>query len=434
MTDLTPDERAELERLRSEAAHVRPAHQGWARGGRWLGAVVLLLIAALLGGLAVTAVYLRSQVLNTDTYVATVAPLAQDPAVREQIATRLTDEIMTRTNVQELATQLADKLIQEGAPSALTGLVGPAVNGLRSFLYGRILALLETDQFQTVWNEINRVAHTALVGVLTGQQGTYLQSSGNTVTIDLGALLNLAKQKLVEQGFTLVARLPDISIPYTLVESDALPKLRTYTQILNVAGTWLPWVALALFIAGVFTAPNRRRGLITGAVMLGVVALILLAALNLGRAFYLNNLPASTSQQAAADVYDTVLRYLVAALQTLLVVVIVFVVGALLAGPSRAAVMLRRWGNRGLDALAGLLVRAGRWVGEVGHVLTVAHRPVQVGVVLLAVVWYVLTNRPTVGLVLWLTVGVVVVLAVVEVFIRAAELPPPERPVRLAPA
>jgi hypothetical protein len=70
----------------------------------------------------------------------------------------------------------------------------------------------------------------------------------------------------------------------------------------------------------------------------------------------------------------------------------------------------------------------------VGHVLTVAHRPVQVGVVLLAVVWYVLTNRPTVGLVLWLTVGVVVVLAVVEVFIRAAELPPPERPVRLAPA
>jgi hypothetical protein len=100
MTDLTPDERAELERLRSDAARVRPAHSGWARGGRWLGAVVLLLIAALLGGLAVTAVYLRSQVLNTDTYVATVAPLAQDPAVREQIATRLTNEIMTRTNVQ----------------------------------------------------------------------------------------------------------------------------------------------------------------------------------------------------------------------------------------------------------------------------------------------------------------------------------------------
>src|SRR6185295_515287 len=107
-----------------------------------------------------------------------------------------------------------------------------------------------------------------------------------------------------------------------------------YTQILNVAGTWLPWVALVLFVAGVFTAPNRRRGLITGAVMLGVVALVLLAALNIGRAFYLNNLPASTSQQAAAEVYDTVLRYLVAALQTLLVVVVVLVVGALLAGPT----------------------------------------------------------------------------------------------------
>jgi hypothetical protein len=284
-----------------------------------------------------------------------------------------------------------------------------------------------------VWNEINRVAHTALVGVLTGKQGTYLQSSGNTVTIDLGALLNLAKQKLVEQGFTLVAKVPDMSIPYTLVESDALPRMRAYTQILNVAGTWLPWVALALFVAGVFTAPNHRRGLITGAVMLGVVALLQLAALNIGRAFYLNNLPPGMSEQAAADVYDTVLRYLVAALQTLLVVVLVLLIAALLAGPSRAAVALRRASNRGLDALAGLLVRAGRWVRDVGHVLTVAHRPVQVGVVLLAIIWYVLTNRPTVGLVLWLTVGVVVVLAAVEVFIRAAVLPPPERPARLVP-
>ena len=42
---------------------------------------------------SVPAVWSARTVLNTDRYVATVEPLADDPAVQQAIATRLTDEV-----------------------------------------------------------------------------------------------------------------------------------------------------------------------------------------------------------------------------------------------------------------------------------------------------------------------------------------------------
>jgi hypothetical protein len=423
--ELGTNERDELERLRAE----KKQRGGWGRGGRWLGACVLLLIAALLGGLAVVAVYLRSEVLDTDTYVQTVAPLAQDPPVRQAVATRLADEIVTRSDVSALATQVAERLIAEGAPARVTDLVGPAVSGLKSFLYNEIYKLLGTAKFQTVWEQVNRAAHTGLVTVLTGGQGQFISSSGTTVTVDIGALLSAAKQDLAAQGLSFVSRIPDVSINYQLVESDELPKLRTYTRLLNTAGTWLPFVALALLIAGILAAPNRRRGIITGAVMLGIVAALLLAVLAIGRTYYLDNLPpAIRSYDAAASVIDTMLRYLKAALQTLIVVAVIFVVAGWLAGPSRPATAIRRLVGRGLDAAGQQLSRAGSWAVATGRALAGLRLPIQIAVVIAALLALIIANRPSIATVLWATVVVLVLFAILEIFIRTSKPPAVPRP------
>lgn len=425
--ELTADERAELQRLRAQAA----SRGGWARGGRWFAACLLLLVAALLGGLAVVAVYLKSEVLDTETYVQTVAPLAEEPVVREAVANRLTDEIVTRTDVNGLATQVAERLVAEGAPPRLTDLVGPLTSGLRSFLYNEVYQLLGTEQFQQIWEQANRLAHDGVVTVLTGEEGRFISSSGTTVTVDLGELLTAAKQRLVAQGLAFVSRVPDVSIPYQLVDSKELPTLRTYTKILNTLGTWLPFVALVLLIAGVLVAPNRRRGIVVGLVMLGAVTALILGGLALARTYYLDNLPeAIRSPDAAAAVIDAVLRYLIAALQTLLVAVLVGLAVALLLGPSRPATAIRRLLNRGLDATARALARAGSWVAAVGRALAAARPVIQIGLILLAIVALILANRPSIAAVLWTTLGVIVLLAIVELFVRAFATgrTPPGRP------
>jgi len=423
MADMSPDERAELERLLREAVAAGGTAAGgnrWPGRGRWLGACALLLVAAVLGSLAVVAVYLRSEVLDTNTYVQTVAPLGEDPAVRSAVAARLTDEIITRSDVAGLANQLAQRLEAQGAPARLSDLVGPLVSGVSSFLNGKIDSLMTTERFEVAWQNINRVAHQALVTTLTGGQNQLLTSKGDTVTIDLGELLSLVKQQLVAEGLTIFGRIPDVSIQYTLVQSDQLPKIRTYTKLLNTAGTWLPWVALALLLAGILVAPNRRRGIILGCVLLGVFAALTLAAVTIGRTYYLDNLPSSIrSPDAAAAVINTMLRFLIAALQTLLVVMAVFIVGAFLAGPSRVAVGFRRLVNLGVDAGAEALRKAGRRVTATGRVLAAAYRPIQIGLVLLAVAGFILADRPGVSAVLWAAAAVLLLLVVLEVFVRA---------------
>lgn len=424
--ELDDDERAELRRLRAKAAqyeaHGSPADHRWARRGRWLGACALLIVAALLSGLSVVAVYLRAQVLDTQTYVETVAPLTEDLAVRGAVANRLTDEFIARTDVTALANQLVDKLVEQGAPQRIGELVQPAVSGLRSFLYNEIYKLLGTPQFQTIWEQVNRTAHDALDTVLTGEPGRFVTSEGTTVTLDIGALLSAAKQELVARGLNFVSRVPDVSISYPLVESEKLPTLRRYTRLLDSVATWLPFVALTLIAAGILVAPNRRRGVITAFVAVGAVAALMLAALALARTYYLDNLPATIrSPDAAAAVIDTILRFLVASLQTLLVAALIFVVAAWLAGPSRPATGIRRLANICLDAGARGLAHAGTWVAAVGRALHGARWMIQIAVVLAATVGLILADRPGISAVLWTTVIVLALFAIVELFVRSPQ-------------
>jgi hypothetical protein len=420
MADLSPDERAELERLRlAVAPHVRAR-----RRLRWAGATVVLIVAALLGGLGVVAGYLRSQVLDTSTFVQTVAPLDNDPVVRAAIAQRVTDEIITRSNIQGIATDLANRLETAGAPRRISDLVPPLVGGISSFLYNKINALLATPQFQTVFENTIRAAHTGVVTVLTGRQGPVLQSQGNTVTIDLGAVVGMIKEKLVAQGLSIFGKIPNFSLSYTLIDSDKLPQVRTYTRLLNAAGIWLPWVALVVLIGGILLAPDRRRGIVLAFVLLGIVTALLLIGIMAARTYYVDNLPPSVqSPEAAAAVLNAMLRFLIASLQTLLVVCVIFVVGALLAGPSRVSVGIRRLVNRGLDAVVWLLRRTGGWFAATGRALRGAYHVLQVVIVAIAVVAFIAADRPGIATAIWTTVAVVGALAVLEIFVRGAAEP-----------
>ena len=133
--ELREDERAELERLRVEVAALRAqqgqpavsggegAAEGARRAGRqrWrtLVAVVLIVLGCVLAPLAGVAVWARNQVTNTDRYVATVTPLASDPAVQQAITDQITAQVFTYIDIQALTTQVAGRAERpRGGPRA----------------------------------------------------------------------------------------------------------------------------------------------------------------------------------------------------------------------------------------------------------------------------------------------------------------------------
>jgi hypothetical protein len=423
---LSTSERAELEQLRMEVAHLRERPRARAaRAGRWTGAVALVVVAALLFGLSVVAVYVRSELLNTDRYVATVAPLARDPSVQDAITNRLTDEFMTQLDVAGLVQQLTTALEQRGAPDVLNQLVGPVTSGVRSFVSDIIHKIITSDQFPQVWDTANRVAHQEIDDVLTTGQGKFLTANGTQVSLNVGSVLTLAKQQLVAKGFTLAAKVPDTSITVPLFEAQQLPKIRTAVSWLNTAAWVLPLIALVLLGLGVLVAPNRRRGLLTGAIAFAVVMLVMLAALAIVRTYYLNHLPNTASPDAAKVLYDTVIRFLNKALQTLTVLFLIVAVLCWVFGPSRPARAIRRGVDRLLDLAGHGLARTGVRLGPVPAFLRHERRVIVVVATILGLFGLVVWRTPGISGVIWVTVGVLLFLALVEIIARAEPAPTP---------
>ncbi|MBV1848924.1 hypothetical protein [Catellatospora tritici] len=331
-----------------------PSRGGQAvRGLRWVLAFVLAVLAATLVTGSVLARFARAQLLDTDKYVETVAPLAEDPQVQSAVIERVTHEVMARLPIQQLAGDLANAV---GLPRAqsIIDLATPAItNWLTGQVHRIVTDVVHSPQFATVWIQINRAGHQGLANILTGQDGRYVHAEDATIVLDLGPVLALARQNLVDRGFTLAAHIPDMSIPYPVAEVEQLPTIQKYVRLLQMSATWVPILALLLLGLAVWAAPNHRRGLLMG---------LLLSALMVGVALAANQVARDrAAQQAVArgfdrsvtlDVYDTVVRSLLYALGTVLLVLLLGAVWTVLAGPSPVARRLRGLVNKGLDRVA----------------------------------------------------------------------------------
>jgi hypothetical protein len=426
---LSNDERAELQRLREEVADLRArradasarrpvAEAGPARRPWWRAAVAGLLLGAgcLLAPLSVVAVWARSQVTDTDRYVRTVGPLASDPAIQAAVADRITAQVFASIDVNGLTTQAVDALAGRGLPPRLAdplrALAGPITSGVRSYTRAQVGDVVASPAFADAWIQANRLAHAELVKALTGEGGGAVTVEGDTVRVNLAPFVRVVKQRLVASGFDLAARVPETDVSFVLFQSDQVTRARGAFRLLDTLGVWLPVLALSLLALGVLAAGDRRRALAGAAagVVIGMVVLAL--GLAVFRTTYLDAIPGRVlPHDAAAALYDTIVRFLRLELRTVLVLALVVAAGAFLTGPSLAATRTRH----GLaSAIGWVRGRTGPRRGSVGAWVQ-AGRPLLHGAaVALAAMALVFWPQPTGKVVLLLTGLLLVTLALVE--------------------
>jgi hypothetical protein len=138
-------------------------------------AAVLIVVGCVLAPLSVVAIWARNQVTNTDRYVATVSPLARDPAIQQAIADQITAQIFRYLDVQGLTGQAVEALSDRGLPPRLAqqlqALSGPIANGVQGFTRDQVGKVVASDAFADAWVQANRLAHQELVAALTGEGG-----------------------------------------------------------------------------------------------------------------------------------------------------------------------------------------------------------------------------------------------------------------------
>jgi hypothetical protein len=279
-----------------------------------------------------------------------------------------------------------------------------------------VLAVVQTDAFRSAWLEANRIAHEQLVAVLTGDESsTSLRVQGDTVSVDLGAFLTVVKERLVSRGFALAERIPAVDAQFVLFQSDQVTRVQRAFRVLDTLGFWLPPVCVILVGSGVLLARNRRRAFLLAGLGVAVAMLVTGLGLTAARQVYLDSVPPDVlSGDAAASAYDTLVRFLRDAVRALGLVGLIVALMAFVAGPSRAAVTIRRWIDTALGAAKGGVASLGldlapvtRWVAPHAQVLRGA---------VLAVAFVALFLQPyrSPGMIGKAAVAVLVALAIVQ--------------------
>ncbi|WP_343953927.1 hypothetical protein [Nonomuraea longicatena] len=391
-----------------------------------MSAWILIIVGCLLAMLSVVGVWVDNEVTDTDRYVENVTPLASDPAVQNAVANRTTSEIMKRLDVPAVVDEVVVALEGRGLPKPvgdkLVGLAGPLGSGVAQFVHNVVDKVVTSDAFATFWVEANRIAHTQLNAILSGQGSQVVKVSGNTVSIDLGPLIDRVKQRLVAAGLTIAGSIPEIHPTFELFQIQDLGTYQALYQLLNALKWALPVLALLFLAGGVFAAHGRRRALVGAGLGIALAMLVLAAILVLVRAGYLHAVGVrGLDQAAAATIFDTLVRFLKAGLRVVLVVGLVVAAAAFLSGPGAAG--LRNTAKRGIARLRG-----GLELGAFGVWVKQHQRPIQVVLVVIAALVFVFWNHPTGLVVLVIALCLLLALAVVEFLGQSPKPPTAPRP------
>lgn len=307
-----------------------PSHR---RGHRGV-ALALVFVASLLTFLALPAVWLDRQALNTDNWTETSSELLENEAIRTQIANYLVDQIYANVDVQgELAKVL---------PPRAEPLAGFAAGGLQQIADTGVKNLLGRPVPQQAWEAANRRAHELLMKVIDGG-GDVVGTSGGEVTLDLKALLTQTADRFGVGG-RIEQRLPESAGQIVILQSDQLDTAQKGARALQTAAVVLVVLALLLYALAVFLAQGWRREALRacgiGLVVAGGAALV---ARSVAGDQLVDSLATTDAVKPAVDATWTIGSSLLvqAATATIWYGVVVVLV-AWLAGPTRLATGIRR--------------------------------------------------------------------------------------------
>lgn len=416
--------RARLRALEQEnAALRRPQRRLSARS---VIAGIVLVVAVLLAPIAAMGTWARLQLVDADRFVATFAPLAEDPDVQDFVADQVTAAIDEQVDLDAVVGDLFDGLraldLPPRAESALGLLQAPAASGLSSLIDGVVHDVVSSRQFADIWAETLRFTHERAVAILQDEPGTALQLGDDGVlSVDLGVVVERVKEALAARGAGFADLIPVIDRTIPVVQADALVLVRTVYQVAVTAGFWLPWVVLGLVVLGVLLAVQRPRALLWTSLGFAVVFLLLAAGMGIGRGFFIGAVsPSIMTAAAAGSLFDQLTALLGSTIVALALVGMLIALWAWLAGSSRSASTVRGVVESGFGAVRASAEGHGLSTGRFGEAVDRYRGAILIAGMAIGVLVLLATRPVTFGAVIGVAIGLLVLAILVELLRRPA--------------
>ncbi|TIC84983.1 hypothetical protein E8D34_12910 [Nocardioides sp. GY 10113] len=216
---------------------------------------LLLVVATLLAPLGIVGTWLHARVDDTDAYVATVAPLADEPALREELGRVVGDAALED--------------LDERLPFALPAMAEEWVRASAD-------AVVANTGFPDFWREANRTVHEEFLRLV--RDGVD-DDEDDWVAVDVGPLLVSTLERLDRYGLAVSA--DDVALRVPMVrESTLLEQRDAYLALRRTSyAAWAVWVLLVVLAVALGRGwRGRLRALGVGALGLALAAVLVILA------------------------------------------------------------------------------------------------------------------------------------------------------------
>ena len=279
MPDTTADPSADSSRVRSIAA------------------IALAVVAVLLATMAVDAFWLHDRIFSTESFVESLAPLPQDPAVSTAIATK-TVEVLS-------ASGTAESRVAEALPERLAFLTPNVFELVEEKVFDATQQLVSSDAFARVWTKGLETVHAVIIGILDGDPA--YPTTGD-VGLNLEGTAGLVLEELDKRGIDLFAEIETSVGEIAFIQAEKLAGPRSLVNVLHT-GVWvLPIVALLILGLAVLIDRDRLRPVQFFGLGLAIATLLSLIAIRLFAGYAGGKVENEIYREAAGSVWDALLN------------------------------------------------------------------------------------------------------------------------------
>jgi len=248
----------------------------------------LVVIGALLVPVALSSVWLQYQLLDTDRFVAAGSSVAADPAVQREVSNQVSDALLTELD------QVSGLPLSQIAPGVTRSAVRSATR-----------SVIASDSFQSLWESALRSAHSDVVALADGKDGSALALRRGRVVLDLDSFVDAVVARLPAP---LAAALPASTTGdnIVLLDREDTSTVSGLFGVLDDLGYWVPLAVVGLFAGGIAVDVRRRRTVGVAAAGIVITCGLGLGALAWLRVAYLGDFGRRSTRDAMAALFDAV--------------------------------------------------------------------------------------------------------------------------------
>lgn len=332
--------------------------------GRSIVSLLLFVLATVLAPAAVIGHWGHTTITDTEAYLETVGPLAEDPEVQAAIGEVVTDAVIQQVDAQSLVGGFLTELLPNDQLAA--ALTGPLSSGVNQIIAGAVQKFLASDAFQIAWVALNTAAQKSLIAALEGDPTGVVQIKGPDVVLDISSLLEVIQKALVDQGIDVAAKVkvPEVDRQIVVMSSPAFEQLRTIWSFASPILGFVLFIVALLFTLSVLLATRRARTTVAVGVVVFIIGGALQLSLSWAESQFENAFIGTIFQAASIAFFQTFLSFLIEGLLSMMLLGVILVIVGWFAGRTDSALRTRAALVRGYSDMAS---RLPEWAATIGR-------------------------------------------------------------------